>query len=146
METVNVDDTKVACPLCKTGLINRASIPGTLACPNPECRLFCMDMTPDDWYKLIKPQDYTLLRYFYSVVSMGVVCGLQHPIEWYMNYSRRPQVIPFNNIGLRKESEEMSWEVLKLFFEFVHLRKPKDDTEVMDWMDAFYNKDKGKSA
>lgn len=74
-------------------------------------------------------------KHFRYMILEGIACGLNHPIEYIINYSR--------GIGLYyKDMPEMNefislvWkEVYSLFFG----KEPKEN-EIQDWINKYYEK------
>lgn len=84
----------------------------------------------------MKRTDPVYLQHFYSVVVGGIVCGLQHPIEWVANHLRSLGLYPPEKTA---EIEEACVLMLCEFFEFDHIRPPENGAEVVQYVNQHYH-------
>jgi len=75
-------------------------------------------------------------KHFRLMVIEGLVCGLVHPIEWMVSYSRCLG-IAYSDYS---EVNEFTHLVAQELFEVEHMRKAKDSEEIQRWVDNYYKK------
>jgi hypothetical protein len=81
--------------------------------------------------------DSVYTKHFYNMVTCGIVCGLDHPIEWLLNYDRC--------IG---ESYDKYGEVSEFIilashdlYQVTHEMLKSTQEDVDKWVDEFYHND-----
>ena len=80
--------------------------------------------------------DNDYLQFFYDTVLTGIICGLEHPIEWIVNADRIP--------GGTLEGDYYKWiekhtsRFLYEMYEIYHYEPPKCAKDVLDWCDDHY--------
>ena len=73
-------------------------------------------------------------KHFRYMVRDGLICGLDHPIEWLINYSRCI-AIPYSEYA---EVTEFCADVAQELFELEYCRVAKDQSEIQAWIDRHY--------
>lgn len=76
-------------------------------------------------------------KHFRCMVQEGLICGLSHPVEWIVNYSRcigQPySIMPEIDVFIDLVSKDM--------FECIYCRAAKDNNEVSEWIRKYYEKE-----
>ena len=65
---------------------------------------------------------------FVAIAQMGIICGLTHPFEWYVNYMRSLQII-YTDVKLPQKQKEAT----ECFLEFYKETKCSEDDPVINW-------------
>jgi hypothetical protein len=73
-------------------------------------------------------------KHFRYMVRDGLACGLDHPIEWLVSYSRCI-AIPYDEYA---EVTEFCDIVAYELFELMNMKYAKDYNEVQAWIDRHY--------
>lgn len=80
-----------------------------------------------------------ILKYAGDMALMGFACGLEPPIEWYINARRIAiQVGPYEEAPAEIEKY---FQALKLFYEYRYMKRNATDEEVMEWIKNYYAKE-----
>ena len=91
-------------------------------------------VTPTVGVELSPENEY--LRTFHWIVTSGIVCGLDHPIEWAVNALRTP------GATLEEDYYERMYHHLPRFlvemFEAEHCRESESIEELRSWCDNHY--------
>jgi hypothetical protein len=74
-------------------------------------------------------------KHFHQMVAQGIICGLDHPIEWLIDYGRCTS-IPYTDIPIVDEFTKLAGFDL---YELVNCSKAKDEAEIQAWIDIHYS-------
>lgn len=76
-------------------------------------------------------------KFFHSIVLNGIMCGLDHPVEWIINAHRTPGgTLP---LDYYQKVEKYVPRFLVEIFESLFLRLPTNATEVLEMCDNHYS-------
>ena len=76
-------------------------------------------------------------EHFHMMVTMGICCGLDHPVEWLVNYDRAIAA-PYHAIPEIRRFVEIAAIDL---YEWVHMEPPEDWEQVSKWISSYYNRE-----
>lgn len=86
----------------------------------------------------METKDFEYLRFFHEVVTMGVICGLQHPIEWAVNASRScVNVLPEE---CQRYTDEHMPRFLCEMYQHCTFETATTAEEIFEWIDSCYEK------
>ena len=77
----------------------------------------------------------TYFEYFHSVVMMGWICGLQHPIAWAIQADRVASQL--DDVYREGNSRHIS-RFLVEFYEDSPREQPTTAGDVLDWINTYY--------
>jgi hypothetical protein len=84
----------------------------------------------------MKHSDIEYLFFYHWVVSTGIVCGLEHPLEWALNALRTP------GGTLSEEEQAKTRKYLPVFlvemFEDFYQKNAESSKEILDWFRGHY--------
>lgn len=75
-------------------------------------------------------------KHFYQMVTDGLCCGLDHPVEWMIDYGRS-LAMPYDQIP---EMNEFLGIVKFDLYEIMMHKKTDDPKVIQAWADSHYNK------
>ena len=77
--------------------------------------------------------------FFHSVVFSGICCGLEHPLEWVLNYWRTPGATM--SPDYYTQARKLIPRLLVELYEATHMKIPEDATAVLKWFNAHWEHD-----
>ena len=78
--------------------------------------------------------DIAYNKHFYNMVTDGLCCGLNHPIEWMINYGRC-LMVPYDQIPERNEF----LGIVKFdLYEIINHIKTDDPKVIQEWVNVHY--------
>lgn len=86
----------------------------------------------------IIPGEYKYLQFYHWVVSSGIACGLNHPIEWAVNAWRTPGA-SFDEDYYRNAREFLPRFLCEMYSD-ENIGFPKSADEVLKWCNDHYDK------
>lgn len=83
-----------------------------------------------------REEELAYLRFFHFAVTAGIICGLDHPIEWAINAYRTPggTLSGDHYRDARKHLPRFLCEM----FEDLNQKEPEGTDEVLAWCDEHY--------
>ena len=93
------------------------------------------DLTADGARKA----ELAYLRFFHFAVTGGIICGLDHPIEWAINAYRTPGGTL--SADYYRDARKHLPRFLCEMYRDLNMREPETADEVLAWCDEHYRKD-----
>jgi hypothetical protein len=90
------------------------------------------DLTADG----AREAELAYLRFFHFAVTGGIICGLDHPIEWAINAYRTPGFTP--SPDHYRDARKHLPQFLCEMFRNLNMREPESADEVLTWCDEHY--------
>ena len=86
----------------------------------------------------METKDFEYLRFFHEVVTLGVICGLQHPIEWAVSSDRScVDVLPGE---CQHYTNEHMPRFLCEMYQHCTFEIATTAEEIFEWVDKCYEK------